>query len=229
MRIRQLVVLASLVVTAGALVAGASAQAAGKKMAPSRKLVVSTRRLPGLGRVLVDQKGLTLYMFVPDKRKRVTCKSTCAAVWPPVKLAKNERLVPRGGVKGKLLGSDRDPQGGRVVTYHGWPLYTYVGDFKAGQATGQALDLNGGLWFVLAPSGKVIKTKPAGLTSGTTATHTTSGGVTTATTAAPPAPAPSTTTMANDGCPAGVTIPTSGNTDNDNDENGQPSDGDGCI
>ncbi len=40
-----------------------------------------------------------------------------------------------------------------------WPLYTYVADRKPGMATGQALDLNGGLWYVLAPSGKVIHTK----------------------------------------------------------------------
>ena len=33
-----------------------------------------------------------------------------------------------GTAKQRLLGSDRDPAGGRVVTYHGWPLYTYVGD-----------------------------------------------------------------------------------------------------
>ena len=51
------------------------------------------------------------------------------------------------------------PVGGRVVTYNKWPLYTYVADTKPGQATGQALNLNGGLWYVLAPSGKVIRTK----------------------------------------------------------------------
>ncbi len=59
----------------------------------------------------------------------------------------------------KLLGRDRDPAGGRVVTYNRWPLYTYVADTKPGEATGQALDANGGLWYVLSPSGKVIKKK----------------------------------------------------------------------
>jgi predicted lipoprotein with Yx(FWY)xxD motif len=49
---------------------------------------------------------------------------------------------------------------GTVVTYNRWPLYTYVGDSKPGQASGQALDLNGGLWYVLSPSGKVITKKP---------------------------------------------------------------------
>ena len=34
---------------------------------------------------------------------------------------------------------------------------------------------------------------------------------------------------ANNGCPSGVTIGTSGSTDNDGDENGDPTDNDGCI
>ena len=136
-----------------------SATAARTKSA--KTLVVSTRKLPRLGTVLVNGKGLTLYMFVPDKRRKVTCVSTCAAVWPPLKRPAHGKLVAKGAVKSRLLGSDRDPAGGRVVTYHGWPLYTYIADKTPGMATGQAINLNGGLWYVLAPSGKVIKTKPA--------------------------------------------------------------------
>lgn len=121
---------------------------------------VSTRKVPKLGYVLVDAKGRTLYMFVPDKRRRVTCVKACAAVWPPMKLAKGARAVAAGKAKASLLGSDRNPSGGRVVTYNRWPLYTYVADKAPGQATGQALNLNGGYWYVLSPAGKVIKTKP---------------------------------------------------------------------
>jgi len=148
---------AALTVTAGASATRSSSTA------PRRAKVIriTTRNVRGLGTVLVNQKGLTLYMFVPDKRKRVTCVKTCAAVWPPVMLPKGAKPVAAGHAKQKLLGSDRDPAGGRVVTYRGWPLYTYVVDRKPGQATGQATDLNGGLWYVLAPSGKVIRTKPA--------------------------------------------------------------------
>jgi predicted lipoprotein with Yx(FWY)xxD motif len=125
-----------------------------------RAVVVSTRLVPELGVVLVDSKRRTLYMFVPDKRKRVTCVRVCAAVWPPVKLAKGAKLVATAGAKVSLLGSDPDPSGGRVVTYNRWPLYTYVADRAPGQAKGQALDLNGGLWYVVSPSGKVIRRKP---------------------------------------------------------------------
>jgi predicted lipoprotein with Yx(FWY)xxD motif len=124
-----------------------------------RGVVVSTRTVRGLGRVLVDSRGRTLYMFVPDKHKRVTCLAGCAAVWPPLKLSAGAKAIARNGAKAKLLGSVRNPQGGRVVTYAHWPLYTYVGDRKAGSATGQALNLNGGLWYVLSPTGKVIRTK----------------------------------------------------------------------
>lgn len=130
------------------------------QVAVARKaVVISTKRLPKLGTVLVDSKGRTLYMFVPDRRKRVTCMHTCAAVWPPVKLPKGAKAAARGKTKAALLGSDRDPAGGRVITYNRWPLYTYVADTAPGQAKGQALNLNGGLWYVLAPSGKVIRKK----------------------------------------------------------------------
>ncbi|HEY3961998.1 MAG TPA: hypothetical protein VGL84_05685 [Gaiellaceae bacterium] len=122
-------------------------------------VVVSTRLVPKLGEILVNAKGRTLYMFVPDQRKRVTCVHACAAVWPPVKLATGAKATASGRAKASMLGSDRNPSGGRVVTYHGWPLYTYVADTKSGQAKGQALNLNGGVWYVLSPSGIVIKTK----------------------------------------------------------------------
>jgi hypothetical protein len=105
-------------------------------------------------------------MFVPDKRQRVTCVKICAKIWPPLKLPTGAKAVAGGGVKAALLGSDRDPAGGRVVTYNGWALYTYIADRKAGAASGQARNLNGGLWYVLAPSGKVIKTKPHASGSG---------------------------------------------------------------
>lgn len=156
---RKLLAVAVAVTTAGTAVAAVTASAR-PSVQQATKVTISTRKLPKLGTVLVNGKGLTLYMFVPDKQKRVTCKTACAAVWPPVKLPKGAKAVAAGKAKAKLLSSDPNPAGGRVVTYNRWPLYTYVGDRKPGQATGQALNLNGGLWYVLAPSGKVIRTKP---------------------------------------------------------------------
>lgn len=127
---------------------------------PSGTVQVSTAAISGLGTVLVNGQGLTLYMFVPDNDSHVTCTGACAQVWPPLKIGAGQSAVASGQAKSTLIGSDPDPAGGRVVTYAGWPLYTYVADTSPGMATGQAINLNGGLWYVLSPSGQVIKTKP---------------------------------------------------------------------
>jgi predicted lipoprotein with Yx(FWY)xxD motif len=149
---------AALTAVAALAVAGFGSASAG--VGSARKAVtVSTRSVKGLGQILVDSRGRTLYMFVPDKQKKVTCKSTsCQAAWPPLKLT-GAKAVAAGKAKQSLLSSDPDPKGGKVVTYARWPLYTYIGDSKPGQATGQALNLSGGLWYVLSPSGAVIKKK----------------------------------------------------------------------
>ena len=111
-------------------------------------------------RIIVTGTGLTLYMFAPDKQKRVTCKGQCAVIWPPLKLKAGQKPTAGGAARKALLGSDPNPSGGRVVTYNHWPLYTYISDSKPGQAKGQAIKLNGGYWYVLSPAGKVIKKKP---------------------------------------------------------------------
>lgn len=110
--------------------------------------------------VLVDGQGHTLYIFVPDKHKQVTCLGTCAQIWPPVKLPNAQTPTTSGQAKSSLLGSDPDSEGGRVLTYAGWPLYTYISDSAAGQATGQGIETNGGPWYVLSPSGTVITKTP---------------------------------------------------------------------
>jgi predicted lipoprotein with Yx(FWY)xxD motif len=126
---------------------------------PATKAVsVSVRTLPSVGAVLVNSEGHTLYTFAPDQHSKVTCVSSCATVWPPLKIASGETAAGSPQMKASLLSSDSDPEGGSVVTYAGWPLYTYVGDGAAGQDSGQALEANGGRWYVIAPSGKVITT-----------------------------------------------------------------------
>jgi predicted lipoprotein with Yx(FWY)xxD motif len=116
--------------------------------------------------VVVNAQGRTLYVFAPDKAKKVTCVGGCAAVWPPLALSSGQKPVVSGQAKSSLVGSDPNPAGGRTVTYAGWPLYTYVTDTSPGTARGQAINLNGGLWDVIAPSGKVITKKASTGTSG---------------------------------------------------------------
>jgi predicted lipoprotein with Yx(FWY)xxD motif len=113
-----------------------------------------------LGPVLVNAQGDALYTFASDKHEKVTCVGTCVQLWPPLKLASGQKAVAAGEAKASLLGSEADPEGGRVVTYAGWPLYTYAADSGPGTANGQGLDDDGGLWYVISPSGAVISKAP---------------------------------------------------------------------
>jgi predicted lipoprotein with Yx(FWY)xxD motif len=133
-----------------------SASTAAPTTSAGTKLSVAS--VDGLGPVLVNSEGKVLYTFVPDNAKKVTCVGACAAVWPPLKLS-GSKAVGSGSVKASLLSADPNPSGGSVVTYAGWPLYTYVSDTGPGVAHGQAINLNGGVWYVISPSGTVIKKK----------------------------------------------------------------------
>jgi len=137
-----------------------SGAANGATTAPGGTVTVLARSVPGVGTVLVNGQGYTLYMFVPDDRRAVTCTGSCAGTWPPLMLPSGGRVAAGAGVKPGLLGSDPDPAGGRVVTYGGWPLYTYAGDAEPGEATGQAIANNGGDWFVIRPSGRPLISEP---------------------------------------------------------------------
>ena len=124
------------------------------------KVTIEARNIAGVGTVLVTTKGYALYMFQPDNQRSVTCTGACAGTWPPIKVPDNGSPAGGAGVKSALLGTDPDPEGGHVLTYNGWPLYTYTGDTQPGQATGQAIDLNGGEWYVLRPDGKPLIPTP---------------------------------------------------------------------
>lgn len=128
-------------------------------------VTITTKTIKPYGAVLVNSAGHTLYVFAPDKAKKVTCVGACATVWPPVKLSSGAKASASGQAKSSLLGSDPNPSGGRVVTYNHWPLYAYTADTAAGVAHGEALKLNGGFWYVISPSGTVIKSKKSSSSS----------------------------------------------------------------
>jgi predicted lipoprotein with Yx(FWY)xxD motif len=108
---------------------------------------VTTVRIAGVS-VLANAKGHTLYWFAPDTPAASHCTGSCATYWPPVK-----GPVSAGqGVTGKL-GIIRRPDGTTQASYNGHPLYTYIGDSHRGQASGNNLNLNGGLWHEVTVSG----------------------------------------------------------------------------
>ena len=99
-------------------------------------------------RVLANARGFTLYWFAPDTPAKSVCNGSCAAYWPPVK----GPVTAGPGVAG-TLGTIKRSDGSTQATYDGHPLYTYVGDSAPGQAHGNNLNLNGGLWHEVPTAG----------------------------------------------------------------------------
>jgi len=138
---------AAVSVAALAVLGGSVAAAGGPAAASAGGSGLKTARIGG-ATVLTDAKGLTLYWFAPDTATRSNCNGTCAAYWPPVRGA----ATAGPGVTGRL-GTITRSDGSVQATYDRHPLYTYAGDTAAGQANGNRLNLNGGLWYEITPSG----------------------------------------------------------------------------
>jgi predicted lipoprotein with Yx(FWY)xxD motif len=124
----------------------------------------------GLGTILTNESGRTLYTFTPEKGGKIACTGSCATIWPALTTS-GQPSVSSTLVHANLVGTVADPSGGKIVTYAGWPLRTYTSDTQAGQVKGQGFD---GTWYVISPSGQVITSSASSSTS--TTTTTTSGG-----------------------------------------------------
>ena len=133
------------------LAAFSAAAAVGSQASTGAK--VSTAHT-GLGRVVVDARGRTLYLFEKDKRHHSACSGICATYWPP--LLTKGKPVAAGGAKQSLLGTVRRANGSKQVTYAGHPLYRYAEDMKRGQTRGEGSQNFGAGWYVLSPAGKKI-------------------------------------------------------------------------
>ncbi len=98
-----------------------------------------------LGKILVDDKGMTLYLFKKDTAGVSNCSAGCLKVWPP--FLSQGSPAAGNGVMGKL-GTVALADGSMIVTYNDMPLYYYAADQKPGDTTGQGV---GGVWFVVNP------------------------------------------------------------------------------
>ncbi len=109
---------------------------------------ISATSVSGLGKVLVDSNGLTLYYDQAESGGTIACTGTCASAWPPLLLPSGVTAATAGsGVDASKLGTISRPDGSTQVTYGGMPLYLFASDTSPGQATGQGV---GGFYVVTA-------------------------------------------------------------------------------
>jgi predicted lipoprotein with Yx(FWY)xxD motif len=105
-----------------------------------------------LGKVVVDGKGMTLYIFTPDSGGKSVCNGDCAKAWPP---------LPGGSAATLGTGLDAEDftvitrdDGSSQVAFYGMPLYHFAGDKAAGDVNGQGLNDK---WYVVGADGKPVK------------------------------------------------------------------------
>ena len=119
----------------------------------------------GLGRVLIDGRGRTLYLFEKDKHGKSSCAGQCAAFWPP--LIASGKPLATAGAKASLLGTTKRADGRLQITYNHHPLYTFVKDTSNGQTNGEELDAFGAEWYAISSAGSKVEKADAQSSSST--------------------------------------------------------------
>jgi predicted lipoprotein with Yx(FWY)xxD motif len=150
--VRRLIVLALAAVLAVSALTG-MAIAASK---PTKPATLKTRTAGDLGKIIVDGRSRTLYLFEKDKNGKSACSGACAEAWPPL-LTKGKPKAS-GSVKASRLATTKRSDGTTQVTYGGHPLYTFAPDKnKPGSTKGQGVDGFGAEWYVVGTNGKKIE------------------------------------------------------------------------
>src|SRR5690242_416019 len=207
---------AAAAVVAACSSSGTPASSSGAGSSPHAAAAVGGLKTAKIGgaTVLTNVKGFAVYSFAPDTMTKSDCTGACAAAWPPVKGPTTAGM----GLTGKL-GTIKRPGGSTQATYNGHPLYTFVQDTGPGTDKGNGVNAFGGRWHALTASGSPV---PASISPGSSSHHHRSPATHAAVTAPPAPPATAPAQPANP-------IPQGNGGDQDADNNGGPSDGDGNI
>src|SRR3954462_11026237 len=125
-------------------------------------LTITTHKGPA-GTYLTTSAGMSLYVFAKDTTNTSNCDASCTVYCPPLS---GSSAQTSGAANSAMTATTKRSDGTTQITYGGHPLYTYVGDKKAGDTTGQGQDLNGGKWYLVGTDGKAL----TGSTSGSGST-----------------------------------------------------------
>ena len=134
-----------------------------------------------LGKILVDQKGMTLYAFTKDTADKSNCAGGCLKAWPPLTSMGSPKAGD--GVDQSKLSTTAMADGSKIVTYNHMPLYYFAKDTKAGDTNGQEV---GSVWFAVSPDGAIVQNPASVPATGGTPAATAATAATMAATAAAP-------------------------------------------
>jgi predicted lipoprotein with Yx(FWY)xxD motif len=140
-----------------ALASGPASAAQGTSNARAARGATVQLRHTGLGTILVNAGGFTLYRFSLDSRNKDACAkvSECLRNWPALRTS--GRPTAGRGLKASLLSSIPLPGGGRQVTYAGHPLYLYAAQSERGETSYVGAEQFGGIWDAVSPSGGLVR------------------------------------------------------------------------
>ena len=108
----------------------------------------------GLGTILVDSNGRTLYLFKKDEGTTSVCNGTCASEWPPVRA--NGKPTVGAGRAPRWSPPPSGPTKRHRSPTTATRVYRYYGDENPGDTNGQGLNTFGGRWYALSPAGDEV-------------------------------------------------------------------------
>jgi len=147
--------LAAFTVAGVGAAAASTTRATAARSAGATRAATLTAHSSRYGGILFDGRGRVLYLFARDRGGRSSCSGACAKAWPPFLTKGAPRTL--SGVNAKLLGTTRRSDGTLQVTSAKHPLYYFKEDTKPGQIKCRNVSNFGGLWLVVAPSGKPVR------------------------------------------------------------------------
>jgi len=102
--------------------------------------VLETNTSAIYGEYLVDNRDFALYIFLNDSNGMSSCYNSCAVNWPPVLLndCNGTAWVNfEGDIMPNLIGATLRTDDTAQLMYNNQPLYYFIGDKMAGDATGE--------------------------------------------------------------------------------------------
>jgi predicted lipoprotein with Yx(FWY)xxD motif len=117
---------------------------------PTAQAEIKLAKSDTLGEYFTDGKGMTLYLYTKDTADKSVCEGQCLVNWP---IFYGQDLKIPEGLNKADFGETVTPDGQKISTYKGWPLYYFIKDKKPGDTLGEDV---GKVWYVMKANYSVL-------------------------------------------------------------------------